>query len=95
MVARMGGEEFAVVLPGASAEAAENVCERFRLRLSSVDWEAVSPGLAVTASIGLAANGEGGTARSVLALADSRLYAAKSAGRNRVVGRSASPALVH
>lgn len=96
LVARMGGEEFAVVLRGASAEAAESVCERFRTRLAALDWELLSPGLAVTASIGLADGAEGGSARETLGLADTRLYAAKSAGRNRVVGQNVQPrALVH
>lgn len=96
LVSRMGGEEFAVVLPGATADAAESVCERFRLRLAKVDWQTLAPGLVVTASIGLAASTEAASAREVLALADTRLYAAKSAGRNRVIGqRGAGTILVH
>lgn len=96
MVSRMGGEEFAVILAGAGVDAAESICERFRTRLEAVDWDVIAPGLAVTASIGLAASIEAGSARDVLALADTRLYAAKSAGRNRVVGhRGAGNILVH
>lgn len=78
LVARVGGEEFALVLPGASWEEAERVAERVQERVKQVR-------LATTASGGVA--GLPDDADSVLELlraADHALYAAKQAGRNRV-----------
>ena len=49
------------------------------------DWESLVPGLRVTVSIGLATGAEVADAGQLLAKADERLYAAKRAGRNRVV----------
>lgn len=84
--ARFGGEEFALVLTQVDLASAEEVCERFRNRLLSFPWETMAPGLTVTASIGLAMSSEAADYRSLVSLADERLYAAKAAGRNRVVG---------
>lgn len=87
VAARWGGEEFVLVLVGADAARAAEIAERLRNSVERFDWNALDPGLAVTLSIGLASSAEahGATPEGLLALADSRLYAAKARGRNRVV----------
>jgi two-component system cell cycle response regulator len=84
--ARLGGEEFLLVLPGADADDAFECAEKLRLSISGHDWVRVRDGLAVTASVGLA-TAPGGRAdhRDLLRLADANLYAAKGAGRDRTV----------
>jgi two-component system cell cycle response regulator len=81
---RWGGEEFLVVAPMTSLVGGEKLAEHIR---SSIGDSAVPIGdgsvIAVTASIGVAAGEQ--PAEVVLAAADAALYAAKSAGRNRVV----------
>jgi diguanylate cyclase (GGDEF)-like protein len=80
---RMGGEEFVVLLLGASPEGATRVAEELRAAVGAV---AVS-GMGITISIGVAAS-EHGTAfvwDEVYARADGALYQAKAEGRNRVV----------
>jgi diguanylate cyclase (GGDEF)-like protein len=85
MVARYGGEEFLVVLPGAAQEVALELAETMRreVELST---------LGSTISLGVAAAVPDGDAdySGLLARADAALYAAKSAGRNRVA--AATPA---
>lgn len=83
-VFRYGGEEFLLILDGATAEAAREVCERQRLAIAQHDWSAVAPGLAVTASFGIAHRGIGEATDSLLSRTDAALYAAKRGGRNRV-----------
>ena len=79
-VARYGGEEFAVVLPGAGLEAALKTAERLRAAVQSA---AIGDGL--TVSVGVAALPEAaGDESSLVAVADTALYAAKEAGRNAV-----------
>ena len=84
LVARTGGEEFAVLLPGADLARAAEVAERIR---GAVAGEPVSgPGwaLSVTVSLGCAELGPGDDGRALLARADARLYEAKRSGRNCV-----------
>jgi diguanylate cyclase (GGDEF)-like protein len=50
------------------------------------DWAALSPGLAVTISIGVADNREAVELEEIIALADARLYHAKQQGKNQVHG---------
>ena len=85
LVARIGGEEFALILPGMSRDAAISFCESLRHAVEFHDWRALHPELSVTLSIGLSQ--WDGTARipELLQAADSRLYRAKRAGRNRVL----------
>ncbi|GAB7193515.1 hypothetical protein NUM3379_42250 [Kineococcus sp. NUM-3379] len=80
--ARYGGEEFCVILPGTSREDAVAVAERIRRAVQTMEDGPVP----VTASLGVATFPTDGTdALSLLASADAALYAAKEAGRNRVV----------
>ncbi|WP_242346262.1 diguanylate cyclase [Anaeromyxobacter terrae] len=84
LLARIGGEEFAALLPGATLAAAAEVAERIRARISAAPVEAGAERVAVTVSAGVAALAPGEDGATLLARADERLYAAKRAGRDRV-----------
>jgi len=88
LVARFGGEEFAIVLPGADLSVALVVCERIRTTIADYSWNTIEPGLAVTASLGCVVGMPGMTTQELLTEADRQLYAAKAAGRNLVMPRS-------
>ncbi len=84
-VYRYGGEEFAVLCEGLSAEAATLLAERLRRTVSTVVLTAGR----VTASIGVAtAPVDGIDLTELFATADARLYEAKERGRDRVIGAS-------
>jgi diguanylate cyclase (GGDEF)-like protein len=86
VVARMGGEEFTVLLPWADAEAAGEVAERIMARLRALQCRALPPDTTVTMSIGIAAERitDVSIGAALRARADEALYAAKDAGRNQV-----------
>ena len=87
LVARLGGEEFIVVLEGATRADAESIAEEVRIALKGIglaneDGER----LTVTVSAGCAELGEAEpTGEQLLRTADVALFMAKRAGRNRVV----------
>ncbi len=84
--ARMGGEEFLVVLPAVAGGDALALLERVRADLEALEWDGLTRGVPVTASLGCATAAQDGSERLVLlSRADQRLYVAKRAGRNRVV----------
>ena len=81
--ARLGGEEFVLVLPDCPREPALQVAERVRSAVEAGEYRALDDGVRVTVSIGLATSDR---AEDVLIRqADEALYRAKSGGRNRIV----------
>ena len=82
--ARYGGEEFAVIVPQIDTAALTAIAERIRASVEAMP--APTGGAAVTVSIGAALfPDDGATADRLFHAADERLYAAKEAGRNRLV----------
>jgi diguanylate cyclase len=95
-VSRYGGEEFALLLPGTSAEQAAPVAQKVREAISKVVVEHNGCQISVTASGGLAMIRDKETAESLIQRADAALYAAKAAGRNCAFvhdGKSCRPAI--
>jgi len=87
MVARFGGEEFAIVMPDTSPEIALTAAERLRARIGDTPFTVSSDAageITVTTSIGLAVASRHPDATDLLKRADYALYAAKRAGRNTV-----------
>ncbi|HMO67659.1 MAG TPA: sensor domain-containing diguanylate cyclase [Novosphingobium sp.] len=83
VVARYGGEELVVILPGCGLDDAMDKAELLRLRIEALSDAHATP---ITASFGVAAVPETSTGpMDVLPMADSALYAAKQAGKNRVL----------
>jgi len=88
LAARYGGEEFAVILPSTALRAALTVANHVRSAVMTKELMKRSTGEnlgRVTVSIGVATLHKGETAQSLIERADSSLYAAKRAGRNRVI----------
>ncbi len=84
IVCRYGGEEFGVLLPETSGQLALKVAEKLRKAVECFQFRGVP--LSVTMSAGIAAFPDHGTKRDELVrAADIQLYAAKQAGRNRVI----------
>ncbi|KPP82649.1 MAG: two-component system, cell cycle response regulator [Oceanicaulis sp. HLUCCA04] len=84
---RHGGEEFMVVLAGASEREAMEAAERVRAAIARAPFEVASAGITVdaTTSAGVAEIRHGDTPESLVARADAALYQAKASGRNQVI----------
>ncbi|UXU89543.1 GGDEF domain-containing protein [Burkholderia sp. S-53] len=86
-VARVGGEEFMVLLPQAALDTARTVGERIRAAIAGAPFEnGDGKPIEVTVSVGISEFGrDGETIDAILRKADERLYQAKHQGRNRVI----------
>ncbi len=91
LLARVGGEEFAVLCRGTTQLAAITLAERLRVKVMEHRFLWNGEPVSLTLSIGVATSAEKsvGSTADLLALADQRLYEAKGAGRNRVEPRPA------
>jgi diguanylate cyclase (GGDEF)-like protein len=83
LAARWGGEEFIMMLPGSSAQAATVLCGRLRRRWEETDCPDF--GISLTASFGVAAYQPGETSDTLIGRADAALYEAKRLGKNQVI----------
>ncbi|MDY7027952.1 MAG: diguanylate cyclase [Spirochaetota bacterium] len=85
IIGRYGGEEFGVILLNTEAEKAHDIMNEIREKFAALDHHAGSESLKVTFSCGIASFPRSSTAEELTSRADDALYAAKEAGRNRVV----------
>lgn len=85
VVGRIGGEEFAISLPGCGADDAERFAERCRRSIAAVDTTECGHLFNVSASFGVADTAECGyDLKALLSAADDAMYQSKQAGRDRV-----------
>jgi len=96
--ARLGGEEFAVVLEGTNPAQARLCAEKMRLAIENALIDTPAGVVRITASIGVSGLGEiagrnSATVQSLLELADKNLYASKARGRNCVTWSNSNDAL--
>ena len=85
-LARVGGEEFAILLPGTEENAAFNIGDRIRSKLKHTPFALEGDSIATTVSIGCASlTDDFMEAAKLYSLADSALYRAKNTGRDKVV----------
>lgn len=88
VIARFGGDEFVLVLPGRNAEQAFDVVDHLRRRVELRRWRCLPPGWRTQMSAGLAESWPGATRTQMLAAADEALLRAKRQGKNRVEVRA-------
>ncbi len=89
LFARFGGEEFAVLCRGVTANSALSLAERLRARVETFAFEYQGRRIPVTISVGVAAwFDQADSATKLISDADEALYKAKGSGRNRVVVRA-------
>ena len=94
LAARIGGEEFALLLPDTGLAGAQAVCERIRAGLERLRFQGPVRTFNVTLSMGVVEN-EDHDAETLLHYADANLYLAKARGRNRVVTSGYQQEAVH
>jgi diguanylate cyclase (GGDEF)-like protein len=87
LVARWGGEEFLLILPGTDGKAARHIAEKIHRRLAESTMTLAGKDVNVTISMGYAEVGIDEDIKAAIAVADKYLYQAKSAGRNRTCGQ--------
>jgi diguanylate cyclase (GGDEF)-like protein len=95
LATRYGGEEFVLILPGTNAFGAKLAAERIRRAMEKTQMEGPQGPFTVTMSFGVACvcgPGCAGQSKQIIEQADQALYAAKKAGRNRVLMHGEEPA---
>jgi diguanylate cyclase (GGDEF)-like protein len=94
-IARFGGEEFAVLLPGHDARAAAATAEHLRSAIEAIRLPVANGIVTVTASIGFSTlHGNEGDWTAMLHRADAALYQAKATGRNRAVSSASTEEII-
>lgn len=85
VIGRMGGEEFAAILPDSGIDEAETVFNQIRQAFSEISFHTEGTAFNVTLSCGVASFADHATATDLSDAADKALYSAKNSGRNQVV----------
>ncbi len=85
LLARVGGEEFAVILPGISDSKARLRADRYREKIAAMHFIESDPSYQITISFGMAVLGNQMSLEELMGNADKALYEAKNSGRNKVV----------
>ena len=85
IVARIGGEEFALIIEGGMQQEALHVCERLRCSIESVPVNHDDRSIPITISIGVAMKKQNESLEQLVNRSDKALYQAKEEGRNCVV----------
>ncbi|HEX8445162.1 MAG TPA: diguanylate cyclase [Sphingomonas sp.] len=86
VMARLGGEEFGVLMPGTAGQGAHYAVERLRLAVDQSPFAHGTMRFPVTISAGVASYSDGQDGIALLSAADMMLYRAKADGRNRTIG---------
>lgn len=89
-VARLGGEEFGLLLTHTDVDAASLVAEAFRREMQKLDVRHGGGRISITSSFGVAVLADEDSLESLMERADTNLYKAKRLGRNRVVAETGS-----
>lgn len=84
VIARFGGEEFVIVLPGRDSAQGFGEMDQLRGRVEQRSWRCLPPGRRISITVGLAQSWPGASRTQMLAAADEALLSAKRAGKNRV-----------
>ncbi|EAH1500488.1 GGDEF domain-containing protein [Listeria monocytogenes] len=95
VISRIGGEEFAIILPNINVSETEHLAEKIRRKVEKIDVPIVASGSVITISAGIA-NYDGRnypSANELLNAADQALYNAKRNGRNQVHIRETEPVI--
>lgn len=95
VISRIGGEEFAIILPNINVSETEHLAEKIRRKVEKIDVPIVASGSVITISAGIA-NNDGRnypSANELLNAADQALYNAKRNGRNQVHIRETEPVI--
>lgn len=87
--ARIGGEEFVLVLANSTAEQSLGVAERVRCSIENIDFSDIDKDFKITASVGLTDFKNGESIAETMSRVDALLYEAKAAGRNNVKSSAA------
>ena len=88
LFARLGGEEFVVVLPDAPLAEATRIAERIREQVMALEFGDGAPGAGVTCSLGIGHADLSPDVPALMRIADEALYEAKRQGRNRIEVRA-------
>jgi diguanylate cyclase len=92
-LARIGGEEFIILLPAATEQGSYAIAERIRLAIAALEIKSDTGIVTVTASFGVVLMADDFDLNASIARADATLYMAKQGGRNQVrLGQLATPA---
>jgi diguanylate cyclase (GGDEF)-like protein len=81
LAARLAGDEFVLLLGRTELAKASEICERVRRAVADYDWSAISAGLAVTISIGVAQSKPGDTLETLMHRSDVTMYERKAAAK--------------